>query len=144
MLNILNTISIIIFILTLAYVAVNDFRTKKITNRSLQSLLLAGTWATLLLSVSPADRLAGVLLTGAPLLLIDLILPDTFGGGDIKLSAIAGGLLGWKGGLLALCAGFLTGGVYSAMVLLPGKKKRKDRIAFGPFICFGMAISFLF
>ena len=51
---------------------------------------------------------------------------------------------GWRGGLMTLCAEFLAGGVYSAIMLLIGKKKRKDRIAFGPFICLGIPLCFYF
>ena len=78
------------------------------------------------------------MISAGPLFMIDLILPGSFGGGDIKLLAIAGGLLGWKGGLLALCAGFLAAGIYSVVMLTMGKMRKKDQIALGPFLCLGI------
>ena len=126
----------------LIYITITDLHTKKISNRSLAALLLVGVGAACQLHVTVLDRIIGVLVTGTPLLLLDLILPGAFGGGDIKLLAIAGGLLGWRGGLLALCAGFLSGGLYSAVMLVLGKIKRKDKFAFGPFLCIGIAIGY--
>ncbi len=130
--------------IVLIYIAVKDIRIKKISNSSLAVLLAVGILATYALPISISERGAGVLLVGGILLLIDLILPGAFGGGDIKLLAIAGGLLGWRGGLWALCAAFITGGIYSSLMLLVGKMKRKDKFAFGPFICMGIAFCFVF
>lgn len=132
----------IVFLLCLFHIAITDLHTKKILNRSLAVLLLVGIGAACQLQVTVLERIIGVLVTGTPLLLLDLILPGAFGGGDIKLLAIAGGLLGWRGGLLALCAGFLSGGFYSAVMLVLGKIKRKDKFAFGPFLCIGIAIGY--
>ena len=129
-------------LITLIEISIKDWRTRKITDRSLVLLLLVGAVATYGLPVSLEERLLGIVLAGAPLLLIDLVLPGAFGGGDIKLSAVAGVLLGWRGGLLALGAGFLTGGLYGAVMLATGRFKRKDRFAFGPFICLGIILCF--
>ena len=142
MIDKINILVNVIFTVILLYISINDFRKKKITNRSLAVLLLIGIGAACQLQVTVLERILGVLVTGTPLLLLDLILPGAFGGGDIKLLAIAGGLLGWRGGLLALCAGFLSGGFYSAVMLVLGKIKRKDKFAFGPFLCIGIAIGY--
>ena len=124
----------------LIYIAINDCKNRKITNRSLITLLVVGLGTT---SITIADRIVGVLLCSAPLLVISMMRPGAFGGGDIKLLAIAGGLLGWRGGLLALCAGFIMAGIYSAIMLAAGKMKRKDQVALGPFLCLGIAILFV-
>lgn len=129
-------------ILHLLYIAVVDARTKKITNASLILLLLIGIGATWRVPITWGERLMGLVVAGAPLLLIDLVRPGVFGGGDIKLSMIAGGVLGGKDGLSVLCAGFLTGGLYGAVMILTGRKKRKDQFAFGPCICLGMICIF--
>lgn len=132
----------------LIYIAMVDWKTHKITNRTLFILLLVGVgviWQRTCLANEPftaAECILGGIITGAPLFIACLIRPEAFGGGDIKLLAIAGGLLGWRGGLLALCAGFLSGGFYSAVMLVLGKIKRKDKFAFGPFLCIGIAIGY--
>ena len=59
-----------------------------------------------------------------PLLMLNLIRPGAFGGGDIKLSAVSGMFLGWRrmadAFLLAL---FMAGGY--AFRLLAGKKRNE-------------------
>lgn len=129
-------------ILHLLYIAAVDARTKKIADSSLILLLLIGLGATWRFPITWGERFAGLAAVGAPLLLIDLFRPGAFGGGDIKLSMIAGGMLGGKDGLWALCAGFLTGGIYCAVMILTGRKKRNEQFAFGPCICFGMICIF--
>ncbi len=128
----------------LIYIAIIDLRTQKITNRSLVTLLAAGLGATWQQPLTIVDRVAGILLSGAPLLIISIIRPGAFGGGDIKLAAIAGALLGYEKGLVAQGAAFITGGVYSVAMLITGRVKRKDQFAFGPFICLGIGICIFF
>jgi leader peptidase (prepilin peptidase)/N-methyltransferase len=64
------------------------------------------------------------------------------GGGDIKLMAAAGLLLGWKNILLALCLGCLIG---SILHLVRMKISHADRVlAMGPYLAVGIAIAMLF
>ena len=56
------------------------------------------------------------------------------GGGDIKLVAVLGLWYGWAQLLLLLFLAFLGGGVIGGVLLILGIKKRKDGIAFGPFL----------
>lgn len=65
------------------------------------------------------------------------------GGGDIKLMAAAGFLLGWRLNLAAFFTGLFSGGVYGSFLLLSGKGGRKDSMAFGPFLCLGIALAIL-
>lgn len=90
---------------------------------------------------SIADRIIGMLCISVPMYLIILIIPNGFGGGDIKLMFAAGFLLGWKATLLAFLIGILAGGIYGVFVLLTRKKTGKDHFAFGPFLSVGLAVS---
>ncbi|MBU9745965.1 prepilin peptidase [Lachnospiraceae bacterium ASD3451] len=87
------------------------------------------------------ERLIGVFAVSVPLLLITLLVPGAFGGGDIKLMAACGLYLGWKLCLTAFVAAVLTGGIYGAYLLLSRKKGRKDHFAFGPFLCAGVVFA---
>lgn len=63
------------------------------------------------------------------------------GGGDIKLMAAAGLLLGWKNILLALMVGSAAGlGVQGFMLW---KKKKDHRFAFGPYLAVGIFCAML-
>lgn len=64
------------------------------------------------------------------------------GGGDIKLMAAAGLLLGWKCTILALVVGSVLGSVIHLSLM---KLKDKDRVlAFGPYLSLGIFIAMLY
>ena len=128
----------------LVYIAINDFKTHKITNWALLTLLAVGLGATWQQPLTIFDRIIGTLLNGTPLLIISMIKPKAFGGGDIKLAAIAGAMLGGGEGLVAQGTAFITGGIYSAVTLITGRAKRNDKFPFGPFICIGIAYCIYF
>lgn len=64
------------------------------------------------------------------------------GGGDIKLMAAAGLLLGWQNILLALMIGSIAGSVIHLTLM---KVQGKDRVlAFGPYLAFGIFAAMLY
>lgn len=67
---------------------------------------------------------------------------DAFGGGDIKLMAVAGLFVGWKNVILA----FLLGCIFGAVIhVIRMKVSGKERVlAFGPYLCAGLTIAMLF
>ncbi len=76
-----------------------------------------------------------------PLLLIFLITRGKgMGFGDVKLAFTIGFLLGLWGGLLALYIAFMIGAAVGIYLLLTGRKKMKQTIAFGPFLVIGIVI----
>jgi leader peptidase (prepilin peptidase)/N-methyltransferase len=78
------------------------------------------------------------------MLLLALLIEGAFGGGDIKLCAVCGFLLGWKAALLALFIAVLTAGGLSVYLLASKKASRGAKIPFGPHLCLGVAISLYF
>ncbi len=93
--------------------------------------------------------LAG-LLPGSCFLLLVAILgsliyrtEDAMGMGDVKLMAPIGLFLGWKLCIAALFSSIMLGGVISIILMLTGIKKRKDTIAFGPFIVAGAFVTIM-
>lgn len=91
--------------------------------------------------ISVAERVIGFFCISVPMFLIVLLVPGGFGGGDIKMMAASGILLGWKGNLAAFFIGLIIGGVYGAFLLISGKKGRKEHFAFGPCLSIGIFVS---
>ena len=81
---------------------------------------------------------------GAPLFLLAVISCGGFGGGDVKLASAGGLWLGWQGALLALAIASWSGGLAAVYLLASGKRKRRDAVAFGPFLSFGFWMAFFF
>lgn len=88
-------------------------------------------------------RLLGATSVSGLLLLLCLIRPGCFGGGDVKLAAACGLVLGLEKNLEAFVIAVLAAGGYAAVLLVFGKLRRDSQIPFGPFLCLGGAISFL-
>lgn len=66
------------------------------------------------------------------------------GGGDIKLIAIAGLLLGYKATLVAFFIASILGGSVAIYLLATKQKERKSMIAFGPYLCIGIYFAYLY
>lgn len=65
------------------------------------------------------------------------------GFGDVKLAFLIGLVLGWPKVVVAFYLAFLTGAFFGIILILLGKAKLKQKIAFGPFLVFSTIISFL-
>lgn len=86
----------------------------------------------------------GAVAGGAPLLALALLTKGGMGGGDVKLMAAGGLWLGWQGALLALAIASWLGGLAAIVLLVSGKRKRQEAMAFGPFLAFGIWAAFFF
>jgi leader peptidase (prepilin peptidase) / N-methyltransferase len=69
---------------------------------------------------------------------------EGMGGGDIKLLAMIGAFLGWKGALVALVVGAFAGSIIGVTVMLLKGKDMKYAIPFGPFLSLGALASLLY
>jgi leader peptidase (prepilin peptidase)/N-methyltransferase len=96
-----------------------------------------------------ANSVVGLLFGGGPLFLIGwtwqkLRNVEAMGGGDVKLMAMVGSFIGWKGALLTIFIGALTGSVVG-VTLIALKKHESDKvIPFGPFLVVGATIALFY
>ena len=95
------------------------------------------------LPITPLASLLGLLIGGTLFYLIALVSKGGMGGGDIKLIAMIGAFLGWQGALFTIFSGALLGSLVGMMLMLLGKKGRKDKVPFGPFLSFGAMLFIL-
>ena len=63
------------------------------------------------------------------------------GGGDIKMMAMVGALMGWKSVLLTTFLGSLFGAVWGIFLMVFKGSGRKSKIPFGPFLAAGAIIT---
>lgn len=134
------------FACVLTAVAFIDIDTLEIPNSLVIAVLIVGIIFSIFdmltkNELSIFDRLFGIIAGSIPILLITCMIHGAFGGGDIKLLAAAGVMLGWKQVLVALFIGIILGGINGIWLLVSKKKGRKDHFAFGPFLCIGMMTS---
>jgi leader peptidase (prepilin peptidase)/N-methyltransferase len=84
--------------------------------------------------------LIGALSGVAIFYIIAIISNGGMGGGDIKLIAMIGAFLGWKGVFFTIFSGAMFGSIVGILLILIGKKRRKDKVPFGPFLSFGATL----
>ena len=128
---------LVIFVADLKYWTIPD---EMVISSGIGSLLLRLTTLTL----TPEFIFSGL---GASLFFLIIYLVTRgrgMGFGDVKLALVLGLFLGFPGIVVGLYAAFLTGATVSLILIILGKKRLKQRIAFGPFLILGTITSFLF
>ncbi len=96
--------------------------------------------------IGPVESIAGILIGGGSLFLVAWAYylftgKEGMGGGDIKLLAMIGAVVGWQGVILAIFAASITGTVVGGILMLASGKNLKLAIPFGPFLAVGAVIS---
>jgi len=120
-----------------------DLATTEIPNGltiALIPLAIAAIW--LAPDVTLVARIIGFFAISLPMFILALCISGAFGGGDIKLMAVCGFLLGWQNVLLAFFIALVFGGGYAIMQM--AVKKRKGQMVFGPALAAGVYIALLF
>ena len=69
---------------------------------------------------------------------------EAMGGGDIKMMAMVGGFLGWKGVILTTFLGSLFGSIIGVCMMLIRGREKGSQIPFGPFLALGAVVSLFF
>jgi leader peptidase (prepilin peptidase)/N-methyltransferase len=90
------------------------------------------------------ETIAGGAIGSGVLLLIAIVYPGGMGMGDVKLGAFIGLAVGLSGILLALYLSFVLGGLITGILWLARVVRRRDPIAFGPFLAIGALATLLY
>jgi len=98
----------------------------------------------IVLNYNIKDNLFGMLALFIIFLVILLIFPGSFGGGDVKLGAAIGLLSGFEMSIVVLEASLVSGAIIGAIYALKAKKSLKTKIPFAPFLTFGLIVSLLY
>jgi len=96
-----------------------------------------------------ADAAIGVLVGGAlPYAVIVAYRAirgvEGMGLGDVKLLAMVGAFLGWRGALLVIGLGSCVGAVVGISLIASGRGKRDTELPFGAFLAFAAAVALFF
>lgn len=159
-------VSVCLTVAVLTAISVKDRKTRKIPDRLVLFLVLSGLFSVPFFpEIGMAERMTGALGVSLLLVAISLIAPGSFGGGDIKLMAASGFVLGWEKNWEAFAIGVMLCGMYCVTGMLIRAVKgvrikiedesaerregikdgslreglgRKSQIALGPFLCMGV------
>lgn len=127
--------------LILIVIAMIDIDTLEIYDR-FQIMLFILALINLIISPLPwIDHVIGFFIISIPFYIIAL-LTNGMGGGDIKLIAIAGFLLGYQATLVTFFISSLTGSIWAIYLMIFKKSGRKTQLPFGPFLCIGIYFAY--
>jgi leader peptidase (prepilin peptidase)/N-methyltransferase len=92
------------------------------------------------------NSLIGLLLGGFPLFAIGWLWEklrhvEAMGGGDVKLMAMVGSIIGWKGALLTIFFGAIGGSIVGGAMIALRRHRMENVLPFGPFLALGALIS---
>ncbi len=99
-------------------------------------------------TITYKEALLGILSGGGSLFLVAwtyslITKKEGMGGGDIKLLAMIGAIVGWKGVLFTIFVASLVGTLAGLAVMLQSRKGLKLAVPFGPFLSIG-SITYIF
>ena len=120
----------------LAAIAVVDLTTKMIPDALTLPCIVYALTLTVVVNgaLSLIQAGLGVLVGGGLLLLLAVVTRGGIGGGDIKLVAMLGSALGWKGALIAFALSQLGGGLVVLYLFLTGQAERRKTLPIGALI----------
>jgi len=100
-------------------------------------------------TVTPLESVFGILAGGGSLFLVAwgyhlLTGKEGMGGGDIKLLAMIGPMVGWTGILFTIFVSSATGTLIGLAVMIHSRGNMKLAIPFGPFLAFGATLYLFF
>jgi len=125
-------------------VALIDHDTMEIPTSLCVALVPFAVMAVWAFDIPLLHRIIGAFCVSVPMLLLAIFVEGAFGGGDVKLMAVCGFLLGYQNVLFAFFVAILTGGGYALFLLASRRAKRKEHISFGPHLCFGTFLALLY
>src|SRR5438094_2523284 len=116
---------------------------------SIGALAVGARNATMLVSESLLDSLAGAVIGAGFLLAVALTYKlvrriEGMGLGDVKMMAMIGATVGWRGVLAALLVGSVIGAVIGVPIALRTEKRMQYALPFGVFLGFGTLIVLFF
>lgn len=145
------TVHLMLFVIACRLVAI-DIRTHRLPNRivlpTLTALVVLGVADAIASGESTAMIRAvfGMLILGGFYAALRLLSREGMGGGDVKLAAVIGLILGWHS-WQALAVGaasaFLLGALFSVSLMMLRRADGSTRIAFGPWMIIGALLGIL-
>lgn len=142
--------TLLVFVAALTVITFIDLDHQIIPNIITLPGIPLGILAGLVLGEPPLlDRIIGA-LAGAGFLYLVLFYgsafygQDAMGEGDLNLIAMVGAFLGWRGVIVTILVGCLSGSAIGLALIGLGRLRRREHIPFGPFLALGAGVALFF
>lgn len=142
--------TLLVFVAALTVITFIDLDHQIIPNIITLPGIPLGLLASLVVGGPPLlDRIIGA-LAGAGFLYLVLFYgsafygQDAMGEGDLNLIAMVGAFLGWRGVVVTILVGCLSGSAIGLALIGLGRLRRREHIPFGPFLALGAGVALFF
>lgn len=136
-----DSLFFIVMSIILVVISLIDYQSLIIPNECILFCFVLILLSFFIYEIPFLERGISFFIISLPMYLMNQFIEDSFGGGDIKLIAVFGLMLGLLKTIVAFCVAILVATLY---VLLKGKTNLKEHIAFGPFLSLGIIIAFIY
>ena len=146
----IQTIVYFVFICVLIVITFIDIDHRIIPDRiTLPGIFVFFSAAFAIPSLSWIDSLLGIVIGGGSLFLVAVVYhllahKEGMGGGDIKLLAMIGALVGWKGVFFTIFVSSAVGTLAGLLIMIVTRQNLKLAVPFGPFLSIGAATYIFF
>ena len=124
-------------------ISIVDVKTLSIPNSLVLAFFILSLYPVIMRNMLK-DNIYGLLLSFAFFLVILLLFPGSFGGGDIKLASAIGFLLGLDMSIVVIETALITGSVVGVIYAIKTKKGLRIKFPFAPFLTAGLIVSFFY
>lgn len=143
----MNPLSLCLFVYASILITIGliDWDTMTIPNELIFSVFVCSIpFFFLETEVGIVSRIIGFFIISVPMLLLSMAISGAFGGGDIKLMAVSGLILGAGNTVVAMFIGVLLGGSYAIYLMSTKKVDKKSHMPFGQCLCAGCYLAALY
>ncbi len=124
-------------------ISIIDAKTMRIPDSLLVAFLIIALYP-LLASMAWKSHLGGMAVMAIFFLVILLIFPGSFGGGDLKYASLIGLVAGFEQSFVVLETALITGAITGIIYAAVSGKGLRSRMPFGPFLTLGMVVSMIY
>ncbi len=124
-------------------ISIIDLKTLTIPNSLVIAFVILSLYP-IIMNNTFSDNLYGLLFMSLFFIIMLLIFPGSFGGGDVKYASAIGILTGLELSIVALEAALISGSLIGIIYALKTKKGLRIKIPFAPFLTIGVLTSLLY
>ncbi|HNW29651.1 MAG TPA: A24 family peptidase [Spirochaetota bacterium] len=124
-------------------ITIIDIKSMTIPNSLIIAFVILSVYP-IVMNYNMLDNIYGLLALFAFFIVILLIFPGAFGGGDLKLGSAIGLLAGLEMSIVVLEVSLVSGAITGVIFALKTGKSLKTKIPFAPFLTLGLVVALLY
>ena len=139
-----TTFVVLLIVFNLLVIAKIDYLTMNIYLLSILLFMILTIGYCMIQHRCLQDMMYGAISVASMMLFFNVIIPESFGFGDIELMFVSGILLGFQNNILAMIIAICIAGTLSCLALFFHKISLKTQFPFAPYLTLGILLSLFY